>query len=391
MDISEFLLSVPQVGPEFLSSYCFVNGAPMRLEDIQNMGCNEFAYRSKLNMPMKLYKYFPNVSKTVNRKRVNFSIQALKNNTVFMQTPSEFDDVYDSDIHIEREDYVRLRLKEYCNRCLIETGPDSSVQEMFEALLHRAFDLYQRDGSLDGLFSKEPISEMEKLSNELFRNRLLFKAYDGPDWASALSNALLVEYNELCKQLKDTFRTACFTTTPYSQLMWALYANNHRGFCIEYTVLPNDPQYQQVYLNLFPVVYCKTRPDMTKRIVDYQDKYPTEENLWDIYLHGALRKSIDWAYQNEWRLILPMGKAEGTDYNMQFFPITKVFLGNRMQSRDRNRIIRICKQKGIAYTGVTRKPDLFEMEDCKILCEDCPKMDCKQYKGTQKGNGRSSR
>ena len=386
MDISEFLLSVPQVGPEFLSSYCFVNGAPMRLEDIQNMGCNEFAYRSKLNMPMKLYKYFPNVSKTVNHKRVNFSIQALKNNTVFMQTPSEFDDVYDSDIHIECEDHVRLRLKEYCDRCLIETKPDSSAQEMFEALLHRAFDLYQSDGSLDRLFLKEPSSETERLSNEVFRNRLLVKAYDGPDWASALSNALLEEYNELCKQLKDTFRTACFTTTPYSQLMWALYANNHRGFCIEYTVLPNDPQYQQVYLNLFPVVYCKTRPDMTKRIVDYQDKYPTEENLWDIYLHGALRKSIDWAYQNEWRLILPMGKAEGADYNLQFFPITKVYLGNRMQPQDRKKIFRICKQKGIPYSGVTRNPSLFEMEDCKILCEDCLKMNIKRNRETQNGN-----
>ena len=363
----------------------------MRLEDVQNMGCNEFALRSKINMPMKLYKYYPNVVKTVNHKRVNFSIQALKNNTVFMQTPSEFDDVYDSDIHIEYGDYERLRLKEYCGRCMIKTTADSPAQEMGEALLHRAFDLYQRDGSLDGLFSKEPISEMEKLSIELFRNRLLLKVHYGLDWGSALSNTLFEEYTEFCNQLKATFRTACFTTTPYSQLMWALYANNHKGFCVEYTVLPNEPQYQQIYLNLFPVVYCKTRPDMTKRIVDYQDKYPTEDNLWDIYLHGALRKSIDWAYQNEWRLILPMGKAEGTDYNMQFFPITKVFLGNRMQSRDRNRIIRICKQKGIAYTGVTRKPDLFEMEDCKILCEDCPKMDCKQYKGTQKGNGRTSR
>lgn len=358
----------------------------MLLDDIQNMGCNEFSFRSKLNMPMKLYKYFPNVSKTVNRKRVNFSIQALKNNTVFMQTPSEFDDVYDSDIHIEYEDYVLLRLKEYCDRCIIKTTADSSAQEMGEALLHRAFDLYQKDGSLDKLFLKEPSSEAERLSNEVFRKRLHVKAYDGPDWASALSNALFEEYTEFCKQLKATFRTACFTTTPYSQLMWALYANNHKGFCIEYTVLPNDPQYQQVYLNLFPVVYCKTRPDMTKRIVDYQDKYPTEENLWDIYLHGALRKSIDWAYQNEWRLILPMGKAEGADYNLQFFPITKVYLGNRMQPQDRKKIIRFCKQKGFPYSGVTRNPNLFEMEDCKILCEDCLKMNIKRNRETQNGN-----
>ncbi len=125
---------------------------------------------------------------------------------------------------------------------------------------------------------------------------------------------------------------------------------------------------------------------MTKRIVDYQDKYPTEENLWDIYLHGALRKSIDWAYQNEWRLILPMGKAEGADYNLQFFPITKVYLGNRMPPQDRKKIIRICKQKVIPYSGVTRNPSLFEMEDCKILCEDCLKLNIKRNRETQNGN-----
>ena len=35
-------------------------------------------------------------------------------------------------------------------------------------------------------------------------------------------------------------------------------------------------------------------------------KETSEELLWNIYFYGALRKSVDWAFQNEWRLLLPL-------------------------------------------------------------------------------------
>ena len=82
---------------------------------------------------------------------------------------------------------------------------------------------------------------------------------------------------------------------------------------------------------------------MASRIIDAKDKALTKETLWDIYLHGALRKSIDWAFQNEWRLLLPLRTSEAADYNVKFFPITKVYLGNRMSSEKRQQIIEICQ------------------------------------------------
>ena len=32
----------------------------MNLTEVQNMGYDEFSMRAKMNMPLKLYKYFPN-------------------------------------------------------------------------------------------------------------------------------------------------------------------------------------------------------------------------------------------------------------------------------------------------------------------------------------------
>ena len=136
MDINELIFHVKQMTPQLASSCCIVNGALMNLNEIQNMGCQEFGIRSKLNMPLKLYKYFPNViKKEEDGHEVNYSIQALKNNTVFMQAPCEFDDVYDSDISIDYLEYQRLRLIEYCRRCKIEIGETLSIQEVGDVLI----------------------------------------------------------------------------------------------------------------------------------------------------------------------------------------------------------------------------------------------------------------
>lgn len=135
MDINELIFSLKQIAPQFASSYCIVNGAIMNLNEIQNMGHQEFGIRSKLNMPLKLYKYFPNTIKMEDNKEINHSIQALKNNTVFMQSPSKFDDVYDSDISIDYYEYERLRLIEYCNRCQIEIKETFTTQEIGNMLI----------------------------------------------------------------------------------------------------------------------------------------------------------------------------------------------------------------------------------------------------------------
>ena len=118
MDISNLISVFQQSAPEFAISYCIVNGAVMRLSEIQEMGYNKFAFRSRINVPQRLYRYYPDTEYlNTSGETVNYSLQALENNTVFLQTPTEFDDVYDSDINIDFIEYERLRLIEYCYRC----------------------------------------------------------------------------------------------------------------------------------------------------------------------------------------------------------------------------------------------------------------------------------
>ena len=220
MNIDKLLISLKQIAPQFIASYCIVNGAVMPLEEVENMGYEEFGLRSKLNMPHKLYKYFSNASKVEDGKEINYSIQALRNNTVFMQTPNEFDDVYDSDINIDSCEYERLRLIEYCRRCKIEIKDSLSTVEIGNLLIQALFTKLNASGSFESAFIEEPRSENERLSTKLFCFKLTQETNRLHDLGPALANVIHSDYEEYCLRLKNTFRTSCFATTPYSQLMW---------------------------------------------------------------------------------------------------------------------------------------------------------------------------
>lgn len=75
----------------------------------------------------------------------------------------------------------------------------------------------------------------------------------------------------------------------------------------------------------------------------------SDETLWNIYFHGTLRKSIDWNFQNEWRLLLSLNNKNESAYNVKFFLITKVFLGNRMSAYKR-------KEENVYFLKVRNTP-----------------------------------
>lgn len=371
--IDNLIKSFKQFAPDFLSSYCIINGSFLELDKVEKMGYNEFSYQSRLSMPLKLYKYFPNTVTKENGKPVNYSIQALKNNTVYLQSPTQFDDCYDSDISIEYPAYERIALIEYCRRSGIFINSELSTNEVGNLFLEAIVKSLNKHHNYENIFSVKPQTEIEKLENELFCKSLLLEMQKTIDLGQTVSRIISEEYSNLLIRLKSTFRVSCFATNPFSQLMWGgSYADEHRGFCLEYTVLPNDTDYKDVFYNLFPMIYCKTRKDISEKIALIKGKDNSFESLWNIYFYGALRKSIDWAFQNEWRLLLPLKNKREADYNVKFFPITKVILGNRMSADKRKELIDICKEKNIPYVGVKKNKDLFEMQECEMKCENCP-------------------
>lgn len=371
MNVEDILAYARQALPELMMSYCVVNGAFMPLNEIENMKYEEFALRSHINMPLKLYKYFPNRIEKVGEQEINYSLTALENNTVFMQSPNNFDDTFDSEINITFMEYERYRLIEYCRRSGLSIEEELTTEEIENAFI-QIIERLLIDNNLRNLFSESSESEIERLSNEIFYQKLLLELKKESNLASVVKKIIYSEYKEYMQELKNIFRVSCFATTPLSQIMWGKYANCHSGFCVEYTILPDDKKYKNIYYNLFPLIYCKSRSNIAEKLVLAKDKVMNEEILWEVYRCGTLRKSIDWTFQNEWRLLLPMNSKDIADYNVRFFPITKVYLGNKMTKEQRKQIIEICKRKNIPYVGVIKDPDIFDMKQCEMKCEECP-------------------
>lgn len=102
------------------------------------------------------------------------------------------------------------------------------------------------------------------------------------------------------------FRVCCYSRRNDVLLLWAHYAENHRGICLEYAVSEDDFRNQ-----FFPIKYSKVPPTLNKiaRRPDGTLSINIEREA-EIFL----TKSEDWAYEDEFRLIrfskYPDGKGE---------------------------------------------------------------------------------
>ena len=349
---------------KFLSDYCIVNGEFLKLSDIEKWGYNDFIHFVQSRIPKKLYKYFPN---TVDDNNINYSLEAIIENTVHLSFPKVFDDIYDSDISMSFELFQKLRLGEYCRRTGLiprENVQNYQTKRLTEILLERINKTEGDIVKIMNIFDNNLCSEIEKLANELFCRRFYFEiSHNKADYSNALHNVLRTEYYKCLESFKNTFKTTCFATTPYSQLMWGgSYGNCHHGLCIEYTI-SDDEDFRGIYENLFPLVYSKVRSNIEKDFINQLDSFPSMDTLKDIYIHGALRKSLDWSFQNEWRLLLMEGMPEMDESKVRFFPISKVYMGYRMAPEEREKVIMICNAKGIEYATVQKRSDIFEMEE----------------------------
>ena len=337
-------------------------------------------------MRKSLFKYFPNNSFTDEKgNKHNYSLDALRNNTVFLSSPANFDNPYDCNVYIDYNEFALQRIHHYASLCGIIVKPEWDYAEISRYLAMRVFMHITSGGKVASLFELDKSNNHVRVHQEYFLLSLeheILKERLNPDaggecYYKAINHVIDTEFSNI-QEIANRFRVACFTQTPYSMLMWSHYAKYHQGFCIEYETPEYSDDNADIYHNLFPVIYTDARTPLTELSLSWNSTGTlTNENLWDFYKYCLLSKSLDWKYQQEWRLISCDTLITDENYNCKFFKIKRVYLGNKMSAKDRLEIIDICKSKGIPYTGVTIAPNQFSMRDCGILCEDCDRI--KEY------------
>lgn len=279
-------------------------------------------------IPKYLYRY---------RKPNQFSLNELERDSVYYCTPEQQNDPFDSLLsvsmpNISKEIY-RRQLPDLIKNP--DIGGSLSSEKIGESM--------QSDNPFDSLIhaytetlSNEKRSEMEKLHQVLrdFRER---------------------QNNELMDQIitlpRKTVRICCFTTDNQSELMWAHYADAHKGVCIAYdtdTIPVDDIRRRWLY----PVIYSTSRYDITQVFLATLERGASHV-LWPSL--ASVHKGANWAYEKEWRIVRPpeVDPKGSVDY------LTKpaqVYLGAQVDPDFQRQVENVAKKRGISTYKMTINP-----------------------------------
>ncbi len=162
-------------------------------------------------------------------------------------------------------------------------------------------------------------------SLERFREKL---ARSGKPVPEGFVESLLAHSDEILSKVERGLSqglegrgVCCFSTDPTSDLMWAHYADNHRGVCLEFEV--DDEHFYEVVYGDFPSF----------------DYIKDPVGNWEITV--LTRKGPSWAYEREVRLIT----EDGANKEMEFGPdlLTAVILGARAEEYDQDLLLTLLR------------------------------------------------
>lgn len=142
--------------------------------------------------------------------------------------------------------------------------------------------------------------------------------------------------------------------TNESSAMWAHYAEEFKGFCIEYNF--ESIVWQPLWGSLQPVIYQDDIPDFSL----YFQNTSTFNNLISIY--ASMIKGTDWQYEREWRLTIPLGKQSEPYFIVKTPKPVAIYLGLRISNENQERLIKIAKSKGIPVYKMLLPKTSFKVE-----------------------------
>lgn len=238
------------------------------------------------NGPQILYRYRPGNS---------WDIDNLKNDTIWLSTLKEYNDPFENRVSIDFE------------------------------------------GVADSYLKMDPKTVALMRLKHIDKNHPLYKA--GIDDIKARGEKL----QESLSMKKLRVFTACFCEEKSSLLMWAHYANSHKGFCIGYKF---EDIIKKFGINILPVIYSEEYSVIRsyEMFVDYDE----------FFLDEWRSKSIEWSYEKEWRLVGDYRKNEPYEKG-QVADMVKpynIYMGVNIDTEVRNQLMKICRE---------RKINLFQM------------------------------
>lgn len=265
------------------------------------------------------------------------NISAFQNDQVWLSTADRFNDPFDT-------------LLQYDVKGIQQAVEDPHAMNKLEAMTR-----YMAQGGFLPEWLIKMLSERDALE---FQHRAQ-QALDQNAFQTRLPQRLkmlqvqLFFINSILPQwLQQSSLSASFSEDVNSILMWSHYAENHKGFAMEYDprpyLFPNPET-----LCLFPIIYSNKRYDATQYSYHLISQFLQVPSI-NIDLLRQFRlmlyKSTDWAYEREWRLIggntnFPQGYTSRSEPH--HIPAKAIYYGCRIPRDKQEQLHAIAQQKHI--------------------------------------------
>ena len=201
-----------------------------------------------------------------------------------------------------------------------------------------------------------PLEVNDKLTEtlQIYRDEVLKKVQNG--------------IGDLFTLVQKSTKFACFSEDICSSAMWGLYSNNESGFAIEYVFNSNNWNKQDENgvletFSLYPTVYNDVRFKVPNDYIQFLIKRNIFANLIDPQMLNSLapcpdksmvtkislRKSMEWEYEKEWRIIFTRKDYQffNNKYSSFIAEPSALYLGRRISFIHELFLKEIAKEKKI--------------------------------------------
>lgn len=289
----------------------------------------------QLHLPKRIYKY---------RRDSNYSRQNLKTDTVWMASPDSYNDPYDCAFTVAEEQVVTALKKSLLTEfAKVYKLADADATEQIEKAMSGATDPL--------VFLAEYIAEVNGVTPGNNPQQMA-------EFVSLMAPKMISNTVGVLRQWRKITKICSFSAVNDSILMWGHYAQDHKGFCVEYDLEKLQPDHP-LRRTLYPVIYSPQLYDLTsfaQKLVgpNRQEFNPSSPLL------GVLHKFDGWKYEEEWRSI-SYTQAVVDEHNWTVPTPSRVFLGTKMDSQNAKELVAICEPKGIEVCQMALAKDKFEL------------------------------
>lgn len=212
-------------------------------------------------------------------------------------------------------------------------------------------------------------------------NRIQNKKNDDFRWLLVkLEGAARKECSQKIKGIRNaSFRIASFSNFDDQEelgkntTMWSHYADNHKGFCIKYSLDFGDSPIKNILkCGLYKIAYSARISKVSPRALmklkyDANNELQVNEYLTKTIYKALITKSRFWNYEKEWRLIIGKENFDILKNGYISFPFVEaIYLGCEIENILKDHVVQFALLNHISVYQTEKNSEKFKLEFYEI-------------------------